>query len=384
MRSQYFSQVSDFRVVNRCLHKLEDILFIGLCTIICHGEDFEDMVSFGEERINWLKQYIELPNGIPSHDTFNRVLQYIDPKELIASLTKDGEALINLIEENHIGFDGKKIKGVSPKSRGNTGLYIVSAWVNEQRLCIGQEKVEDKSNEITAIPKLLDQIDISHSTVTIDAIGCQKEIASKIIEKGGHYILSVKLNQSDLYHEIEDSFKYLGGKKSNESIPNNQDEVQSGQYNETWEYDHGRYEKRQCRILKAKDVIYEELLSKWEGLSTLIEISSERIVNDTIYTETRYYIGSRNNKFADYFNAATRGHWSIENRLHWHLDVTFGEDRSRARKGNAPENLNIFRKMALHRVSQMKDKKSINKRRYKAALNEKYLEKIIFGSKLNF
>jgi predicted transposase YbfD/YdcC len=375
MRHSYFSEVSDFRVVGRCLHKLEDILFIALCTIICHGEDYEDMVAFGEEKTDWLKKYIELPNGIPSHDTFNRVLEQIEPEELRKILSNDGKALIDLLEHHHISFDGKKIKGVSPKSRGNHGLYILSAWVNEKGLCIGQAKVQDKSNEITAIPRLLDELDISKSTITIDAIGCQTNIASKIVDKQGHYILSVKQNQGNLYNEIVDSFKYFLPKKMSED---------NFEYNDTWDYGHGRFEKRRCRIMKAEDIIYEPLLSKWKGLSTIIEIVSERRLNDVISTETRYYISSKGNKSASYFNIAIRGHWAIENNLHWHLDVTFGEDSSRARKGNAPENLNILRKIALHRVTQINDKKSINKRRYKAALNQNYLEKIIFNSKISF
>jgi len=160
VKHQFFSQVQDFRVTGCCLYKLDEVLFIALCTLICHGDDFEDMVSFGEEKIDWLRNYIELANGIPSHDTFNRVFQNIDPEHLTQYLKEDGEALINLINEKHISFDGKKIKGVSPRSRGNHGFYIVSAWVNEERLCIGQEKVKDKSNEIIATPKLLDNIDI--------------------------------------------------------------------------------------------------------------------------------------------------------------------------------------------------------------------------------
>jgi predicted transposase YbfD/YdcC len=372
---QPFANIEDFRVKKRCLYKLEEILFIALCTIICHGDDFEDMVSFGEEKIDWLKSYLELENGIPSHDTFNRVLQFIEPEYFREILLEDGKALVDLVAENHISFDGKKIKGVSPKSRGNHGLYILSAWANEARICIGQEKIQDKSNEITAIPKLLDKLDISNNTITIDAIGCQTEIAAKIIENDADYILAVKQNQGNLHEEIEESFKHFGVKNK---------VLDDSRINETWEYDHGRFERRTCSILNAKDVLYEELLSKWKGLSTIIQVISERTVNNVTSTETRFYISSKIVKTAEYYNKITRGHWGIENHLHWHLDVTFNEDKCRARRGHSAENLNILRKAALHRVSQLKDKKSINKRRYRASLNEEYLEKILFASKLKF
>lgn len=203
----------------------------------------------------------------------------------------------------------------------------------------------------------------------------------KIIENKGDYILSVKENQETLYEEIVESFKYFGI-KTLPSIAKDNIEI-----NETWEYDHGRFEKRICRILNVRDIFYDELLNKWSGLETIIEIVSQRTENCITSTETRYYISSvkiKKNNTAAYFNTVIRGHWGIENRLHWHLDVTFGEDKSRARSGYAPENLNILRKIALHRVNQLNDKKSINKRRYKAALNEKYLEKILFKSKLEF
>jgi predicted transposase YbfD/YdcC len=367
---QLFCDIKDFRVTGRCIYKLNEILFIALCTIICHGEDFEDMVSFGEEKIEWLKKYLELKNGIPSHDTFNRVLQLIEPEYLREILSDYGRELINLMRENHISFDGKKIKGVSPKSKGNHGLYILSAWVNEEKICIGQEKVQDKSNEITAIPKLLDKLDVSNSTITIDAMGCQTEIAAKIIENNADYVLAVKQNQGNLHEEIKESFKHFGVKNK---------ESKDSRINKTWEYDHGRFEKRICSILNAKDVLYEDLLSKWKHLSTIIQVISERTLNGVTSTETRFYISSKTNKNAEYYNQITRGHWGIENQLHWHLDVTFNEDKCRARRGHSAENLNILRKTALYKVSQLKDKKSINKRRYQAALNDEYLEKILFG-----
>ncbi len=232
-----FSRVPDPRVVNRCSHKLSDILFIALSTLICNGEDFEDMVEFAHQRYDWLSTILELPDGIPSHDTFNRVLQRIEPKALQKCLSEDGQALLDTLNEKQVSLDGKKLRGVSPTSRGNSGLYILSAWVGENNLCVGQTKVEDKSNEITAIPELLDSLDIQGATISIDAIGCQKEIATKIVDKQAEYLLSLKKNQKQTFEQVEDSFRFSG----------------SAYFDEEWEYDHGRYETRKCTLIKLSD-----------------------------------------------------------------------------------------------------------------------------------
>jgi predicted transposase YbfD/YdcC len=259
-----------------------------------------------------------------------------------------------------ISFDGKKMKGVSPKSKGNSGLYILSAWVNESRLCIGQEKVEDKSNEITAIPKLVDSIELEGSVVSIDAIACQVDIADKIVEAKADFLLSVKGNQGNLFEEISDFFNW----KNVEGI------------NDNWEYDHGRFETRTCRIKSASNMFSSEIIKKWDKVKTVIEFVSERTEKDIKSSNTRYYISSEE-KSAEYYNGIVRGHWGIENHLHWHLDVTFREDGNRSRKGNAPQNLNSLRKMALQKISRMKDKLSLKKRRYRASMNPEYLYKLL-------
>ncbi len=355
-----FSSVEDPRVENRCLHLLKDILFIAFCTLLSNGEDFEDMVEFAHQRYDWLKTVIDLPNGIPSHDTFNRVLQIIDSEQLQLCLGEKGIELLESVEGKLVNFDGKKIKGASPKSRGNAGLYILSAWVGENRLCIGQKKVEHKSNEITAIPDLIDALDLTGSTVSIDAIGCQSEIAEKILDAKADYLLSVKKNQRSLYEEISDEWIWQSAKV----------------FDENWEYDHGRYEKRKCETLNAELNLSPAMLSKWKGVKTLVRVVSERTVNDVTSSQTRYYISSEE-KDASFYNISIRGHWSIENQLHWHLDVTFKEDACRSRKGNAPENLNILRKMALHRIATMDDKLSLKKRRFRASMNVDYLQKVV-------
>jgi predicted transposase YbfD/YdcC len=359
---EIFSKVQDPRIESRCLHKLTDVLFIAFCTLLSNGNDFEDMVEFGHQRRDWLEEILELPNGIPSHDTFNRVLQIVDPEELTTCLRSDASRLIESVQGKLISFDGKKMRGVSPKSRGNHGLFILSAWVNEDRICLGQEKVQNKSNEITAIPDLVDKLDLEGSTVSIDAIGCQVDIAAKIVEALADYILAAKENQGNLFEEISDEYIWRG-------IEN---------HHETWEYDHGRYEVRKCQIVSASEFLSPLLLEKWKGIKTVIKIESERTINDVTSSETRYYISSRE-QTADYFNAAVRGHWGIENLLHWHLDITFNEDANRARTGFAPQNMNILRKMALHRISNMKDNLSLQKRRYRASMSPKYLQKVILN-----
>lgn len=357
----FFSGVSDPRVVNRCHHKLSDILFIALSTLLCNGEDFEDMVEFGTQRHDWLLNYLELPYGIPCRDTFNRVLQRLDPDELLGSLTKDGQALLGHLQTDQICLDGKKIKGVAPTSRGNKGLYILSAWASEQGLCIGQSRVEDKSNEITAIPTLLNSLELKDSVVSIDAIGCQKQIATQLVGAQADYLLSLKANQKATYEDAIWLFTVAEGQRSDEE----------------WEYDHGRYETRNCTIVKLTPQQKSSLFPDWNGLTTLIRVESTRTLKDVSKSETRYYISSSGHTDPAYFNRLVRGHWGIENKLHWHLDVTFGEDNSRARSGNAPENLNILRKMALQRISKMDDKLSLKKRRYRASMNTNYMDQIL-------
>jgi hypothetical protein len=199
--SNYSSTVKDHRTVNKCKHKLSDILFIGLLTCLSNGEDFVDMVLFGKTRKTFLQEYVSPANGIPSEDTFERVFSAVEPDVLRVCLSDYGKDAVALLSEKQICLDGKKLKGVSPASRGNRGLFILNAWVAENRICVGQKRVEDKSGEITAIPALIEQIDIKDAVVSIDAIGCQRNIAEQIVKKEGHYLLALKTNQRELYDD---------------------------------------------------------------------------------------------------------------------------------------------------------------------------------------
>lgn len=359
--SSYFSGVRDPRVTGRCLHLLSDILLIGLCTYLTGGSDYQDMRLFGLERSSQLGDMLSLPNGVPSEDTFERVFKSICPKELERCLRCYGQSILSGLSEKQIVIDGKKQRGVSPTTQGNQGLYLLNIWVSENRFCIAQEKVEDKSNEITAIPQALDGIDIEDTVVSIDAMGTQREIAGLIVEKKGHYLLALKTNQKSLFEDVECAFKVHSGHDMHQTL----------------EADHGRIETRKCSILPAGEYLLDENLQAWKNLGTIIRLESTREIQGKVTHETRYYISDEQQEKAAYFNALIRGHWSIENQLHWHLDITFKEDACRARVGYASQNLSVLRKMALHIVSEQKDKLSLKKRLYKAALDIGYLKKLL-------
>jgi predicted transposase YbfD/YdcC len=360
--SFYFKEVKDPRVVGRCDHLLSDILIVAICTYITGGTDYQDMYLFCFERGEELKgSLLELPNGTPSVDTFERVFSRLDAESLRKCLTLYGKEILSGLAEKQIVLDGKKLKGVSPTSKGNSGCYILNAWVSENRFCVGQEKVDDKSNEITAIPKVLSSLDIEDSVVSIDAIGTQTEIAKQIREQKGHYLLSVKGNQKGLLEDITCAFKTHHGYDTVEDT----------------ERGHGRIETRRCSILPAKNFLLEEHLDTWKDVTTIVRIDSSREIKGVRTEETRFYISDENIKKASYYQALVRGHWGIENQLHWHLDVTFKEDQCRARIENAPQNLTTIRKFALQIISNVNDKLSLKKRQYKAALDMDYMKKII-------
>jgi predicted transposase YbfD/YdcC len=359
--SSYFSEVEDPRVRGRCLHLLSDILMISLLTYLTGGRDYQDMYIFAKERGFEFEGLLHLPNGVPSVDTFERVFRRLKSESVQSCLESYGREILDSLSEKQIILDGKKLRGVSPESRGNSGLYILNAWVSENRICIGQEKVEEKSNEITAIPKVLESLDIEEAVVSIDAIGTQTKIAEQIVEQGGHYLLSVKGNQKGLLEDLEQAFKINKGM----------------QFTDKPECNHGRIENRRCSILPACDYLLEENISSWKNVSTLIKIDSSRETKGVLQQQTRYYISDETLSNPLYYLSLSRAHWGIENQLHWHLDVTFREDDCRARQENAPTNLSTIRKFALQIISNQKDKLSMKKRQYKAALDLMYLKKII-------
>lgn len=272
-----------------------------------------------------------------------------------------GKDILSDLAEKQIVIDGKKLRGVSPTSQGNRGLYILNVWVSENQFCLFQEKVEDKSNEKTAIPHALEKLDIKDTVISIDAMGTEKHIAELIIKKEGNYLLALKGNQKSLLEDVECAFKVHHGHDVFETL----------------EKDHGRIESRKCSILPAAEYLLEENLQEWRELNTIIRIETSREIKGKISCDTRYYISNEDQSKAAYYSSLIRGHWGIENQLHWHLDVTFKEDQCRARKDYAAQNLSVLRKVALHLVSKQKSKLSMKKRLYKAALDMEYLKGLL-------
>lgn len=340
-------------------HKLEDIIIIGLCTIICGGTDFADMEEFGKTREDFLRNFLELPNGIPSSDTFRRVFEKINPSELSACLIDWLE--MERGKRSVVAVDGKTICGSA--NENHKAYHVVSAFVAENQITLGEIAVQEKSNEITAVPELLDLIDVKGAIVTADAMSCQRKIAEKITQKGADYVIGLKGNQQTLYKDTEDYFSSFGSE-----MPVFQ----------TSEKDHGRIEIREYKLLT--ELSWLEQRAEWSGLRGLGMVHSVVTEKGETREFTRYFITSLTdlNEFA----YAVRKHWSIENQLHWCLDVIFREDASRARKDNSPLNLNVLRKISLALVNQAKYGRLSKKRMmFKAALDPNILLAILFPVK---
>lgn len=342
-------------------HKLIDIIILGLCTVICGGEDFNDMETFGLEREEWLKSFLELPNGIPDSDTFRRVFERIDPKELSKCLTNWLE--IEREARSVVAIDGKTIRGSG--NGKHKAYHVVSAFVAENQITLGQITVEEKTNEITAVPELLDILDVENAIVTADAMSCQKEITKKITEKKADYVIALKENQPALY---EDSRLYF------------RDFMDQQSHEETLDKGHGRIERRTYYLLREPEKYWDYDWNTWTNLRGIGMVHSKVTENGVDREEKRYYITSLTDLHE--FSHAVRKHWSIENQLHWCLDVIFREDAARAKKDNSPLNMNILRKLALTLVNEAKfGRLSKKKMMFKAALNPVVLLSILFPKK---
>ena len=340
------------------LHKLEDIIIIGLCSLICNGSDFVDMEEFGEARQEWLKQFLELPNGIPDSDTFRRVFERLNPTAL-------AECLYDWLschrpEGSVIAIDGKTICGSG--NQRHRAYHVVSAFVAENQLTLGEVTVEEKSNEITAVPELLELVDVKGSIVTADAMSCQKEIVRKLHAKKADYIIALKGNQPTLLEDASLYFEAFGS-----TLP----------MARTLEKDHGRIDNREYYL--ATDLSWLSEREEWPGLKSIGIVKNRRVCQGQETTEVRYYLTSLTD--VERFAYASRKHWSIENQLHWCLDVIFDEDGSRARKDLSPLNLNVLRKtaLALCRNIVLGKRVSLQKKRYRAALSPETFLQILFG-----
>jgi predicted transposase YbfD/YdcC len=363
----HFAQLPDPRLERRRLHNLIDIIVIGLCAIMCGCESWADVERYGKTKHAWLKTFLELPNDIPSHDTFGRVFALLDPQEFQKCFTSWITAVCEATAGRVVAIDGKTVRGSADRAGGKHAIHLVSAWAVQNHLVLGQRAVADKSNEITAIPELLKILELTGAIVTIDAMGCQTEIAAAIRDKGADYILRVKDNQETLHDLLQQEFRGL--------MDYGERGVDYQEY-QTRERSHGRQETRTYYAAPLPESIRAS--GRWRDARTLLVVVAERQLpdDDEPSMEFRFYISSLPcavKKLA----AAARGHWGIENSLHWVLDVSFDEDRSRVRKDHGPDNLAWLRRMSVSLLKQYEDKNSIRGKRLIAGWNNDYLMDIL-------
>jgi predicted transposase YbfD/YdcC len=371
----HFACVPDPRINRRKDHDLIDILVIAVCTLLCAGETFNDMEDFGKAKHDWFRTFLNLPNGIPSHDTFNRVFAALDPKEFLACFLRWTQSLRAAVSQEIVALDGKALRRALNKDQ--SVKYIVSAWAESNGLVLGQLKVADKSNEITAVPELLRVLELSGCIVTIDAMGCQKKIAKEIIEADADYVLALKGNQETVHAEVR---SFLDAALLEQQTPRRQGAKLSKAAAtlaslETVEKDHGRLEIRRYYQSDQLDWFADQL--KWEGLKSVGMVESIREVDGKTTVERRYYLASLPLAVAT-FARAVRSHWGVENKVHWIMDVCFREDQSRARAGYAAENLATLRRLALNLLKRENTKKrGIRGKQLNAGWDHAYLLRLL-------
>jgi len=361
---RYFGDMADPRVVGRCEHKLLDIIVIAICAVLCGAEGWEDIEEFGESKESWLRQFLELECGIPSHDTFRRVFSLLEAKVFQERFAAWVEGVFRVKRGQVIAVDGKSVRGSHDKGKGKAALHLVSAWASENGLLLGQRKVAEKSNEITAIPELLKSLYVGGCIVSIDAMGCQKDIAATIVEQGADYVLALKGNQGQLHQDVQEWFEWA-----------KQSDFKAMDFSfwQTPNKAHGRIEVRRCWALsdeRAFEVIRHH--DGWAALRSIVMVERQRHVAQGIQTETAYFISSLPAD-AKLLLHAVRSHWSIENSFHWTLDVTFREDAARLRSGDSAENFAILRHISLNLLKHHPAKLSLKRKRFKAALDDSFL-----------
>ena len=363
--SHYFSGMKDPRRTNRGhhLYPLDEILFLCISAVISGMDDWTSISMFGRSKVAWLRQYYPYVHGIPSHDVLGKVFAALDPVKFSECFRQWINSIAELTGGEVVAIDGKTIRGSDDKASGIAALHVVSAYAAGNRLCLGQQTVSEKSNEITAIPALLKLLELKDCIITIDAMGCQKAIAGVIIEKEADYVLMVKDNQQELRQQVEKVFTL-----------NNKTEADV-----TIDFGHGRIEQRTCQAIN--ELVFLDGREEWPGLKSVAKIISERTDKRSgkKSTETRYYISSLPAK-PKVIGKAVRNHWAIENNLHWTLDVIFKEDNSLKKKGNSALNYNVIAKMALTMIErETESKNSKPKKRQLAALDDDFRSKLLAG-----
>lgn len=369
-----FDGVEDPRIERHKLYPLNEILFLLVSAVISGCQSWEEIADFGEDQLPWLRGYLPYLNGTPSHDTLSRVMSLINYRAFEQFFINWVNSTQVVWSGMQIAIDGKKLRSSADKSEqqkpaaagGKSAVHLVEAWCGAVKLCLGQYKTEDKSNEITAIPALLDLLDIKNCAISIDAMGCQKKIAEKIIGHEANYIFGLKANQETLFEAVKERFlseKEQVGEVFEEPV---EEKIKRG-----------RIDQRRCRVLKSQ-TLPETLTTEWKGIRSIIEIQSERLVlaNEAYSFEKRYYISSLE-VGPQQFNEMIRAHWGIENNLHWTMDVTFSEDEARKRKGFAAQNFGLIRRIALNLLQKIPDKISTARKMAKCARSDNYKNKVL-------
>lgn len=360
---QHFSTITDPRIDRQKKHDLQDIFFITLCAVICGADNWVAVEQFGKAKESWFTEQLGLVNGIPSHDTFGDVFAAIDTEQFSTCFSSWVADLSSLSDGEVIAIDGKTLRRSVDKASRKAAIHMVSAWAEQNSLVLGQEKVSDKSNEITAIPKLLERLDIAGAVVTLDAMGCQRQIAQQIIDQGGDYVLSLKGNQGSLHDDIKTFFRSHLSPDAAVS---------------THDGGHGRVETRTARV--TDDIGWLQARHDWPGLRSIIAVTGRRELPGKTTEETRYFVSSLGANDPDKLARVVRAHWSVENNLHWVLDIAFDEDSNRTRQGHSAANLAIVRHMALNLIKQETSTKvGVKTKRLKAGWDNDYLLKVIAG-----
>lgn len=358
----YFADLPDpRRETKNKLHALNDIVMIALCAVLSEVEDWVGMEVFAQEKEAWLRRFLSLPNGIPSHDTLSDVMGRIDPDAFAKAFTQWVQAGLPQLADEQVAIDGKRLRG----SRGAQGaVHLVSAFATRARWVLAQEAVEEKSNEIRALPALLDCLDFAGAVVTLDAMGCQKEIARRIVEQPAEYVLALKANHSTLYEDVR---LWLDTEQAQGRLA----------VHETVEHDHGRLETR--RYVLSDQLEWLEQKPQWAGLQAVGRVEAIREVDGKISVERRYFLCSFND--LERFSETVRAHWCIENQQHWVLDVQFGKDANRSRTEHSAQNLALIRRTALNLLRRgQSGKQSLRQRKNRAAFSDRYREQVLFGT----
>lgn len=361
----HFSALPDPRILLKTRHKLVDIVAMTLCAVVAGADDWVEIAGYAKAKQAWFKGFLKLEGGVPSHDTFGRVFALLDPDAFGKCYIDWVRTLISIPDEL-VAVDGKTLRRSHDRANGKSAIHMVNAWAVQHGLVLGQVKTDAKSNEITAIPELLRLLDLKGTVVTVDAMGCQKEIAKQIVEQEADYLFSLKGNQGNLHKEAELLFQDA---KNNDfkDLPHDSFTTVDGE--------HGRIETR--RYTTVADVDWFEEKTKWAKLTSLGMVESQREIDGNVTVETRYFISSLPSD-AKRFAAAVRGHWAVENSLHWSLDIAFREDDSRVRSGHAPANLAIIRRLALSLIKRDPHRKiGIKASRKRAGWDLEYVKKLL-------